>query len=50
MFRSDFGICYNTAMRYVSFAALIKRYPRLIVCSLSYETNHEASKKFTGSS
>ena len=43
MFRSDFGICYNTAMRYVSFAALIKRYPRLIICSLSYEqiTKHQ---------
>jgi hypothetical protein len=37
MFRSDFGICYNTAMRYVSFAALIKRYPRLMICRLSYE-------------
>jgi len=36
MFRREFGICYETARRYITFAALIKRYPRLMVCGLSY--------------
>jgi hypothetical protein len=34
MFRREFGISYNTAMRYITFAALIKRYPRLMICGL----------------
>jgi hypothetical protein len=35
-FRTEFGVCYNTAMRYITFAALIKRYPRLMICGLTY--------------
>lgn len=43
MFLLEFGISYDTAMRYITFAALIKRYPRLMVCSLSYAqiTKHQ---------
>ena len=42
-FRTEFGVCYNTAMRYITFAALIKRYPRLMICGLSYAqiTKHQ---------
>jgi hypothetical protein len=36
IFHAEFGICYTTAMRYVTFAALIKRYPRLMACGLPY--------------
>jgi hypothetical protein len=36
MFRREFGVCYNTAMRFITFAALMKRYPRLMICGLSY--------------
>lgn len=43
MFQTEFGVCYTTAMRYITFAALIKRYPRLMICGLSYEqiTKHQ---------
>ena len=43
MFRTEFGVCYNTAMRYMTFAALIKRYPRLMACGLSFDqiTKHQ---------
>lgn len=43
MFRTEFGVCHNTAMRYITFAALIKRYPRLMICGLSYAqiTKHQ---------
>jgi hypothetical protein len=35
-FPSEFGVCYETAKRYMTFAALIKRYPRLMICGLTY--------------
>jgi hypothetical protein len=43
MFRTEFGVCYTTAMRYMTFAALVKRYPRLMACGLSYAqiTKHQ---------
>ena len=45
MFRTEFGVSYHTAMRYITFAALIKRYPRLMICGLSYAqiTKHQNS-------
>ena len=43
MFRTEFGIGYNTAIRYITFAVLIKRYPRLMICGLTYTqiTKHQ---------
>lgn len=43
MFRFEFGVSHYTAMRYISFAALVKRYPRIMVCGLSYAqiTKHQ---------
>ena len=43
LFRTEFGVCYATAMRYITFAALIKHYPRLMICGLSYAqiTKHQ---------
>ena len=43
VFRTEFGVCYNTAMRFITFAALIKRYPRSMICGLSYAqiTKHQ---------
>lgn len=43
MFRTEFGVSYSTAMRYATFAALVKRFPRLMACGLSYAqiTKHQ---------
>jgi hypothetical protein len=43
MYHTDFGVSYDTAMRYVMFPKLIKRYPRLIICDQSYAqiTKHQ---------
>jgi len=35
-FIKEFGVSYVVALRYKAFAALILRYPRLIVCGLSF--------------
>ena len=35
-FIKEFGVSYVVALRYQAFAALILRYPRLIVCGLSF--------------
>lgn len=35
-FQDEFGIGYNTAIRYMIFSSIIKRYPRLMICRLSY--------------
>lgn len=35
-FMNEFGVSYVTILRYQAFAALILRYPRLIVCGLSF--------------
>lgn len=42
-FRAEFGVCYDTVCRYITFAALLKRYPRLMICGLSYAqiTKHQ---------
>lgn len=36
-FQKNLNINYDTAMRYITFACLIRRFPRLIVCELSFE-------------
>jgi len=43
VFRAEFGVCYNTVCRYIMFAALLKRYPRLMICELTYAqiTKHQ---------
>lgn len=43
VFRAEFGVCYDTVCRYITFAALLKRYPRLMICGLSYAqiTKHQ---------
>jgi len=43
VFREQFGVCYDTVCRYITFAALLKRYPRLMICGLSYTqiTKHQ---------
>jgi len=35
-FRKDFGVNYMVALRYQALASLILRYPRLIVCGLTF--------------
>jgi hypothetical protein len=35
-FRNELGIGYATAKRYMIFSSIIKRYPRLMVCGLSF--------------
>jgi len=42
-FRAEYGVCYDTVCRYITFAALLKRYPRLMICGLSYAqiTKHQ---------
>jgi len=34
----DFGICSKTANRYIDFSRIVKAYPRLLICGLSFET------------
>ena len=43
VFRAEFGVCYNTICRYIKFAALLKCYPRLMICELTYAqiTKHQ---------
>ncbi len=43
VFRREFGVCYDTVWRYATFAALIKHYPRLLICGLVYAqiTKHQ---------
>lgn len=36
-FKQHFNVVYSTATRYMALAMLISRYPRLIVCELSFE-------------
>jgi hypothetical protein len=36
MFPVEFGIGYATAMRYITFSATMKRYPRMFISELSY--------------
>ena len=35
-FQSQLGVNYNTAMCYIAHALMIRRYPRLIVCGLTF--------------
>jgi len=32
----EFGVSYDTALRYMTFTALLKRYPLLMICGLTY--------------
>ena len=43
VFRAEFGVCYDTVCRYITFAALLQHYPRLMICGLSYAqiTKHQ---------
>ena len=36
-FTEKLNISYSTAQRYMTFASLIRRYPRLLVCDLTFE-------------
>ena len=36
-FTKHFSVCYATAMRYLSVAALIKRFPMLLACELTFD-------------
>jgi hypothetical protein len=35
-FREELGVVYQTALRYMSISLLLKRYPRLMTCGLSF--------------
>jgi len=44
-FDDELGVCYNTAIRYMTFTALIKRYPLLMICRLTYAQLSKHNKR-----
>ena len=46
-FRVELGVVYRTALRYMSMSLLLKRYPRLIVCGLSFSQLVKHNKRLS---
>ncbi|MFZ2539259.1 MAG: hypothetical protein WAX04_10210 [Oscillospiraceae bacterium] len=36
-FQEEFDVSYNTALKYMNFSTLIKTYPKLMICNISFD-------------
>ena len=45
-FRDNLGVSYQVVWNHITVAMLLKRFPRLFVCGLSFEQLHKHSKRF----